>query len=236
MTSFRSALLAGVAGVLAVSGFMTAANAATYNVSVYQNSVACDGAGACANATTSTAPTFTNSTFNTLVATGTYTSATGNLAFNLPQGGTDTIGGFLATGNATGTYTPVSGNTNLTLSTAGSGTQSAFFFSGGVLNPVGDSISVTHDDGFSLYLGSHLEYSSASPTAPKTDNFLVPAADIAAFGSAFEIVYVASNGLPEQLNFTVSPVPLPATVWLFGAGLGGLALMRRRKAKPVQAA
>ena len=38
------------------------------------------------------------------------------------------------------------------------------------------------------------------------------------------------SGNDRMLEITAAPVPVPAAVWLFGAALGGLGLVRRRTA------
>lgn len=231
MGSVKTALKAGLVGAFAIAAIPAAQATTVYNLSVWQTPATCNGASSCADATTSTPPTFTNANFPNLLGTGTYTSSNGNLNFNVPTGGTDTVQTFLNSGTGINGFAA-----NGTLSTAGAGIQSAFFFSGGTLNPfTPSSVSVLHDDGFSLYLGSHLEFSNAAPTSPTTDTFVVSAADLASFGNAYELVYVASNGLPEVLNFAVTTLPLPASVWLFGAALGGLGLLSRRRRKDRQA-
>ena len=92
---------------------------------------------------------------------------TATLSFSVPSGGTDTVQTFLGSGTGTNGFAA-----NGTLSTAGIGVQSAFFFTGGNINPLGANISVLHDDGFSLYLGSHLEFSSAAPTSRENGHVL----------------------------------------------------------------
>ena len=49
-------------------------------------------------------------------------------------------------------------------------------------------------------------------------------------GKTAKLFYVSANDLPEVLlSPNILGTPLPGTVWLFGAGLGGIAMLMRRR-------
>ena len=234
MGIIRNAMLAGAVGVAAAMVAVPAANAATYGLTIWQTA-SCIGNTSCANAVTSTPGTFTNSNFATEVASGTYTSAPdGSLAFNYPGAPTasNNIGTFLldGTGSASVSYiSPASAASTLSTNSAlGAGVQTAFNLTGTLSGPA--SISITHDDGIAFYLQNPttLVWSLVSPASAEGPT----AAELTTFstltGGNFQLIYVASNGLPEVLDF-VATVPVPASVWLFGAALGGLGLLMRRR-------
>jgi hypothetical protein len=84
---------------------------------------------------------------------------------------------------------------------------------------------VTHDDGIQIYddgvsIGGFFNPTSKRDTTVKGFD-----------GGKFSILYVATNSDPSILHVdaNVAPVPLPAALPLLAAGLGGLALLRRRR-------
>ena len=94
---FKRAWLAGLAGVFAISAGVPAAQAETYNLTIIEGT--CGGVNSYLHAPSN--PGFPQVAFKGFTGTWTSTLPAGGLNFNLPSGGTDTIGGFLATGTGT---------------------------------------------------------------------------------------------------------------------------------------
>jgi len=227
---FKRAWLAGLAGVFAISAGVTAAQAETYNLTIVEGS--CGGVSAnCA----SNSPTFPSVGFVGFTGTWTSTLAGGGLNFNLPTGGLDTIGAFLATGTGTASLTAQNGANLSDILSAGNFLQATLFiFSGNVVGP--SSGIITHDDGIGLVVGGTLitPPNDQNPTSAEMTAYSIGAGSI---GQLARLFYVAANNLPEVL---ISPnflgTPLPGTVWLFGAGLGGIAMLMRRRRRGMAAA
>ena len=109
-----------------------------------------------------------------------------------------------------------------------------FIFSGTVVGP--NSGNITHDDGIGLFVNGILitPPNDQNPTSAEVTAYSIGAGSI---GQLARLFYVAANDLPEVL---ISPnllgTPLPGTVWLFGAGLGGIAMLMRRRRRGMAAA
>ena len=101
-------------------------------------------------------PTFPNVGFVGFTGTWNSTLAGGGLNFNLPSGGTDTIGAFLATGTGNSTNFVSRTVAQLTdMLSAGNFTEATLFiFSGTVVGP--NSGIITHDDGIALTVNGNL--------------------------------------------------------------------------------
>ena len=91
-----------------------------------------------------------------------------------------------------------------------------------MLNTAGGSLTIRHDDGASVYVDNVLVPGTiSSPTTVVTETIALPA------GSELKIVYARENGTPSVLQVTI---PEPMSLALLGAGLLGLAAVRRRRA------
>jgi hypothetical protein len=221
---FKRAWLAGLAGIFAISAGVTAAKAESYSLTIIEG--ACGGVEA--NCVPNN-PAFPNVGFVGFTGTWTSTLPGGGLNFSLPSGGTDTIGGFLASG--TGTFTGVTAFNNAMFSDVLSeglfAKATLFIFTGTVA--AANSGTITHDDGILLTVGGVpiTPIGDQDPTEAQNTLYAITAAMI---GQEAKLFYVAANNLPEILTSpNILGTPLPGTVWLFGAGLGGIAMLMRRR-------
>lgn len=84
--------------------------------------------------------------------------------------------------------------------------------------------TILHDDGISLFKGgvNQVDPNAAAPTSVSSTPYSITA-------GAFDLWYVEANGLPAQLTMNVNAMPEPASIALFGAGLLGIGLVRRRR-------
>jgi hypothetical protein len=90
----------------------------------------------------------------------------------------------------------------------------------GVLS-AGTRLDITHDDGVSVYQGGvRIGTTTAGPTSVISESVLLSST------GATTLYFGRQNGAPSVLTVAV---PEPASIALFGAGLLGLAALRRRR-------
>ena len=135
------------------------------------------------------------------------------------------IAGYNGSGMLSG---PAGANfSNLTTFLASSGSASNYQYGSFITIDLGTLaagtiLTITHDDGASVYQGStRIGNTTAGPTSAVTESVT-----LASSGDT-TLYYARENGTPSVLNVSV---PEPASLAIVGAGLAGLAAVRRRRA------
>ena len=121
------------------------------------------------------------------------------------------------------------GDTQLSKDGIGNGTATTSFFYFELVEDLGaGDFIVTHDDGFAIFNG---EEAGQNRVGGRNGPTVEVVTEVLGFeGGVFELLYVATNGDPSVLNvnYDASEIPVPASLPLLMAGIGGLAFMRRR--------
>ncbi len=117
---------------------------------------------------------------------------------------------------------------NLVMSSSGETTPSAIntymLIAGTIVGSSGEMVTLSSDDGSSLYVNGSTLISMAGPQSQRTETAMLPTGS-----NPFSLVYVESNGAPAVLQMSVTPEP--TSLLLLGTGLLGLALVVSRKAR-----
>lgn len=153
----------------------------------------------------------------------------GDLSFATRAGSRSTIGSWLATGN--GTVTGLDASTarlKLSKGNIRRGTATTTYFDIRGVFREGFNSMIRHDDGIRLFDDGVVVVSDSNPQ--RVDNTAARGFD----GGLWRLIYVATNSDPSILRVTgkdlptAAPVPVPASLPLLLAGLGGIALLRRK--------
>ena len=181
---------------------------------IWESDAAADAAGLNLNAGTIAGLGSPDATFN----------LTGVLNF-VTMSGPVTYGSFLGQGGVVNNWAINDlSAVNMTTST-GHGTILEFTWTDTVF--AGEQITVRHDDGFYLQVGSVNYGAYGNATSDHTDTFGLTNAP----GTyTFHLYYSAYNSYPEILQYShsASPVPEPASALLLGSGLIGLVAFGRK--------
>jgi hypothetical protein len=188
----------------------------------------------------SAAPTIGTAGGLPLVSTVGVTGASGPIDFNLPMGGTNTIQGFFNTASA-----PFTSAGCPALSTCAGGELSdgtgnghapylfATLFEFDFTAPSTGPLTVTHDDGVSLFVAG-TEPPGSTCTVASCPGDLFKPADAAPTGAmmteaatltggvTYDLWYTSANGLPEVLHTDFVPAPLIGNGLLVLLAVGGV--------------
>ena len=204
----RMQFFAGALTLIASGGLV---QAATISGSVWEVSNPVASSATPANVAAQSTP---SATFTT----------TDPMNFNTPGTGPNTIGAFLTSGGAA--LNLLTGSSSLGL------TQTLWDFRGTLAETIGNTISITHDDGITLLINGSTVISSPGPqstgpasTYTETTNGI----------ASFELIYGECCSLPADLNVAnLHATPLPGALPLLATSLGFFGFLGWRKRRTGQ--
>lgn len=215
---FRALSAAAIAAITFIAPASAATLGGTFIVDIYHRTGA---------SSAESAATIANLAASTKVDSIVYN---GDLDFSTTGANTTTIGDWLATAGGTiFGLDPLAAALQLSSPNINTSSAVTTFFDITATFLTGFDSVIRHDDGISVFDDGTEIANSANPTTVQNTS-------VNGFnGGTWRLIYAATNGNPSILKVTgdklPSPVPLPAGLPLLLAGLGGLAVLRRRSKK-----